>query len=345
MTVQTAVETAVENRRFVLRERPSARIESSTFELRTESVPSIGDGQALVRVDWMSLDPSNRAWIQSTPTYLPPVAIGDVMRGWGLGTVVASNNRLYPVGQTVQGLTGWQEYAVVSDAEPLQPVEISAGVSPSAYLGVLGKTGLVAWVGIRQIGRPRPGETVLVSAASGAVGSVAGQLAKVSGARVVGIAGGPSKCAMLTEELAFDAAVDYKADDWADQLVAATPDGIDVDFENVGGEIMDAVFARLNIHARVVLCGLISGYNAPEPPTGPRSFSQLLTKRVTLQGFTLGDHYADGPEAGKEISGLIAQGRLKPLETVVDGFDQLPTAINMLFDGTNTGKLVVKITD
>ena len=150
---------------------------------------------------------------------------------------------------------------------------------------------------------------------------------------------------MLTEELGFDAAVDYKADDWRDQLAAATPDGIDVDFENVGGDIMDAVFARLNIHARVVLCGMISGYNAPEPPPGPRSFANLLVKRVTLQGFTLGDHYADGPAAAAEIGGLIAQGRLKPLETVVHGFDQLPTAINMLFDGTNTGKLVVKITN
>ena len=338
------VQTAVQNRCFVLRERPSARIDSNTFELRTESVPSIGEGQALVRVDWMSLDPANRAWIRSTPTYLPPVGIGDVMRGWGLGTVVASNNPRYPVGQTVQGLVGWQEYSVVSDAEPLQTVEMASGVSPTAYLGALGKTGLVAWVGIRQIGRPRPGETVLVSAASGAVGSVAGQLAKVSGARVVGIAGGPRKCAALTEELGFDAAVDYKADDWTAQLVAATPDGIDVDFENVGGKIMDAVFARLNIHARVALCGLISGYNLPEQPPGPRSFSNLLTKRVSLQGFTLGDHYADGPQAAAEIGGLMGNGRLKPLETVVDGFEKLPTAINMLFDGTNVGKLVVKIT-
>ena len=342
---QSAVQAATQNHRFILRERPSARIDQNTFELCTDPVPSIGVGQALVRVDWMSLDPSNRAWIQATPTYLPPVGIGAVMRGWGLGTVIDSNNPRYPVGQTVQGLVGWQEYTVVSDAEPLQPVHVAHGVSPSAYLGTLGKTGLVAWVGIRQIGRPKAGDTVLVSAASGAVGSVAGQLAKISGARVVGIAGGPTKCAMLTEELGFDAAVDYKADDWRNQLAAATPDGIDVDFENVGGAIMDAVFTRLNIHARVVLCGMISGYNAPEPPPGPRSFANLLVKRVTLQGFTLGDHYADGPAAAAEIGGLIAQGRLKSLETVVHGFDQLPTAINMLFDGTNTGKLVVKITD
>jgi NADPH-dependent curcumin reductase CurA len=336
--------TATQNRRFVLRERPQGRIDSGTFELCAEPVPVIGPGQALVRVDWMSLDPSNRAWINATPTYLPPVGLGEVMRGWGLGTVVASNSPHYPVGQTLQGLLGWQEYAVVSDAEPLRAVEVAPGISPSAHLGALGKTGLVAWVGIREIGRPRPGETVVVSAAAGAVGSVAGQLARACGARVVGIAGGPTKCAILTDQLGFDAAVDHRSEDWADQLAAATPEGVDVDFENVGGPIMDAVFARLNIGARVALCGLISGYNSPEPPPGPRSFSNLLVKRVTLQGFTLGDHYAAGPRAAAEIGDLIAQDRLTPLETVVDGFDQLPTAINMLFDGTNLGKLVVKIT-
>lgn len=337
------VSSAVENRSYVLRERPSARIDSNTFELRTTPVLPPGPGEALVRVEWMSLDPSNRAWINPVATYLPPVGIGEVMRGWGLGTVISSNNSRLPVGEKVQGLVGWQEFAVVSDADQLQPVSVADGVSPSAYLGVLGKTGLVAWVGVRQIGRPQAGETFVVSAASGAVGSVAGQLAKASGARVVGIAGGPKKCAILTEQLGFDAAVDYRADDWADQLAAATPDGIDVDFESVGGPIMDAVFSRLNIHARVALCGMISGYNSPVPPAGLRSFSTLLTHRVTLQGFTLGDHYADGPRAAAEIGALITAGRLAPLETVVSGFEQLPVAINMLFDGTNTGKLVVDL--
>lgn len=233
--------------------------------------------------------------------------------------------------------------AVRDPATAISPVELAPDVSPSAYLGALGKTGLVAWVGVRQVGRPEPGETVVVSAAAGAVGSVAGQLAKASGARVVGIAGGAKKCALVTGQLGFDAAVDYRADDFTDRLAAATPAGIDVDFENVGGSIMDAVFSRLNNHARVALCGMISGYNSPKPPPGPRSFSQLLVKRASLQGFTLGDHYADEPSARADIAGLIAAGRLRPLETVVDGFEQLPTAINMLFDGTNVGKLVVKI--
>jgi NADPH-dependent curcumin reductase CurA len=330
------------NRRFLLRERPAGHIGPDTFELSEEAVPEIGDGEALVRVDWISLDPTNRAWINDTPTYLPPVGIGEVMRGGGLGEVVASKNSNYPVGQTVQGLVGWQEYAVASDAMFLLPVNVAEGVSPSAYLGALGTTGLTAWLGIRDIGKPQPGETVVVSAAAGAVGSVAGQLAKLSGARVVGIAGGPEKCTLLTDQLGFDAAVDHRADDWAAQLAAATPNGIDVDFENVGGDIMDAIFARLNIGARVALCGLISGYNSVHPPPGPRAFGNLLVQRATLQGFIVLDHFDRAPEAIGEISGLIAEGKLTALETVVEGFEQLPTAINMLFEGKNVGKLVVK---
>ncbi|BBY20379.1 NADP-dependent oxidoreductase [Mycobacterium stomatepiae] len=330
------------NRRFLLRERPTGRIGPNTFELVEESVPEIGDGEALVHVEWISLDPTNRTWINDTPTYLPPVGIGEVMRAGGLGRVVESKNPHYSVGQIVQGLVGWQEYLVVSDTAPLFAVDVADGVSPSAYMGALGTTGLTAWVGIRDIGKPRPGETVVVSAAAGAVGSIAGQLAKADGARVVGIAGGPDKCRLLTEELGFDAAVDYRADDWAAQLRAATPDGIDVDFENVGGVIMDAVFARLNIGARVALCGLISGYNEADPPPGPRAFGNLLIQRAKLEGFIVLDHLGRAPEAVREISGLIAAGKLTPLETVVEGFEQLPTAINMLFDGKNVGKLMVK---
>ncbi|OBI94240.1 NADP-dependent oxidoreductase [Mycobacterium sp. 1245805.9] len=333
------------NRRFLLRERPSGRIGPNTFELSEEAVPELADGEALVRVNWISLDPTNRMWINDTPTYLPPVGIGEVMRAGGLGKVVASKSARFPVGQTVQGLLGWQEYAVLSDSALVMPVDVAEGISPSAYLGALGTTGLTAWIGIRDIGKPKQGETVVVSAAAGAVGSIAGQLAKADGARVVGIAGGPEKCALLTDQLGFDAAVDHRADDWAAQLVAATPNGIDVDFENVGGDIMDAVFARVNIGARVALCGLISGYNAADPPPGPRAFANLLIQRATLQGFIVLDHLGRAAEAATEIGGLIAGGKLTPLETVVEGFEQLPTAINMLFDGKNVGKLVVKLSD
>jgi NADPH-dependent curcumin reductase CurA len=195
------------------------------------------------------------------------------------------------------------------------------------------------------IGRPKPGETVVVSAAAGAVGSVAGQLAKIQGGRVVGIAGGPEKCALLVDDLGFDAAVDYKAADWRDQLKAATPDGIDVDFENVGGEIMEAVFARLTVGARVALCGLISGYNddAPAVSAGPRNFGNLLIQRVHLEGFIVLDHFGRAREIVPQLAGWMTEGKLKAQETVVEGFEQLPIAINMLFDGENTGKLVVKL--
>ncbi len=333
------------NHRFVLRNRPEGRIDESTFELVQEPVPEITDGEALVRTRWISLDPTNRAWIGSEPTYLPPVAIGETMRAVGLGQVVASKHETYREGQLVQGMIGWQEWAVVSDARPLMPVPEVPGVSTSAYLGVLGVTGLTAWVGLKDIGRPQPGETVLVSAAGGAVGSVVGQIAKIQGARVVGVAGGSEKCALLTKRLGFDAAVNHRAADWQEQLAAATPDGIDVDFENVGGEIMDAVFGRLNLRARVVLCGLISSYNDTQPPAGPRNFRRLLVQRVLLQGFIVLDHLHRLPEAAGELSGWMREGKLEPLETVVEGFEQLPNAINMLFDGANVGKLVVRVAD
>jgi NADPH-dependent curcumin reductase CurA len=333
------------NRCFILRSRPEGRITADTFELVEEAIPEIEAGEALVRTQWISLDPTNRAWIRETPTYLPPVGIGEVMRGVGLGQVIASRHDSYREGQLVHGLIGWQEWAVASDAAPLLAVAELPGVSPSAYLGVLGVTGLTAWVGLKEIGRPQPRETVVVSAAAGAVGSVAAQIAKINGARVVGITGGGEKCALLTERLGLDAAVDHRASDWQDQLVAATPGGIDVDFENVGGEIMDAVFARLNLRARVVLCGLISGYNDPDPPPGPRSFANLLVQRVLLQGFIVLDHLDRMTEAVAELTGWIREGKLEQLETVVEGFEQLPTAINMLFDGANTGKLVLHVAD
>jgi NADPH-dependent curcumin reductase CurA len=333
------------NRRFLLRSRPEGRTTTDTFELVEEAIPEIKDGEALVRTQWISIDPTNRAWIRETPTYLPPVGIGEVMRGLGVGRVVASKHDAYQEGQLVQGLIGWQEWAVASDAAPLLPVTEVPGVSPSAYLGVLGMTGLTAWLGVTDIGRPTAGETLVVSAAAGAVGSVAGQIARIKGARVVGIAGGGEKCELLTERLGFDAAVDHRAADWHDQLVSATPDGIDVDFENVGGEIMAAVFARLNLRARVVLCGLISGYTDPDLPAGPGSFANLLVQRVKLEGFIVLDHLDRMGEAAAEISAWIREGKLEPLETVVGGFDQLPTALNMLFDGANIGKLVVRVAD
>ena len=330
------------NRRFVLRERPTARIDDTTFQLDPQPVPEIGDGEALVRIEYISVDPTNRMWIGEEPTYLPPVAIGEVMRAGGIGRVVASRHPGYPEGALVQGLFGWQDYAVLSDAAGAFVMPEIPGVTTSSFLGVLGMTGLTAYVGMHDIGRPQEGETVVVSAAAGAVGSVAAQIAKIAGARVVGIAGGPEKCAMLTDDLGLDAAVDYKAPDWRAQLKAATPKGIDVDFENVGGEIMDAVFARLNLRARVPLCGLISGYNDGEPQA-LRAFGRILTNRVLIQGFIVLDHFGQAAEVAQILGGWMADGRLKAEETVVEGFEGLPEAVNMLFDGKNVGKLVVRI--
>jgi NADPH-dependent curcumin reductase CurA len=333
------------SRRFLLRERPSGRIGPETFELVEDPIPEIVDGEALLRTQWISLDPASRGWLRDRPSYVPPVGVGEVMRALGLGRVVASKAPGYREGQLLAGLVGWQEWVVVREGASLEAVSEIAGVAASTYLGVLGMTGLTAWVGMTDIGRPQPGETVVVSAAAGAVGSVAGQIAKRRGARVVGIAGGREKCALLTERLRFDAAVDHRAADWREQLVAATPRGIDVDFENVGGEIMDAVFARLNLQARVALCGLISSYNALELPPGPRNFLHLLIQRAQLQGFIVLDHLDRRGDALEELSGWLTAGELEALETVVEGFEQLPIAINMLFDGANLGKLVVHVAD
>ena len=330
------------NRRLILRERPTGRIDDTTFQLDPQPVPEIGDGEALVRIEYISVDPTNRMWIGEEPTYLPPVAIGEVMRAGGVGRVVASRHPGYPEGALVQGLFGWQDYAVLSDAAGAFVMPEIPGVTTSSFLGVLGMTGLTAYVGMHDIGRPQEGETVVVSAAAGAVGSVAAQIAKIAGARVVGIAGGAEKCAMLVDDLGLDAAVDYKADDWRAQLKAATPDGIDVDFENVGGEIMDAIFGRLNLRARVPLCGLISGYNDGEPQQ-MRAFGRVLTNRVLIQGFIVLDHFGQAQEVAQILGGWMAEGRLKAQETVVEGFEGLPDAVNMLFDGRNVGKLVVRI--
>jgi hypothetical protein len=334
------------NRTIRLRERPAEMIEDSTFELVTEKRPQIGPGQALARNLYLSVDPTNRVWISETPSYLPPVPIGDVMRAAGIGRVVESNTGAFPVGDLVTGLTGWQDYTVVSedDRVPFTRIPAAMQVPPEMMMGVLGITGLTAWYGIEEIGKPAEGETVVVSAAAGGVGSIAGQLAKLRGARAVGIAGGEDKCRWLVDELGFDAAIDRHAPDWLEQLRAACPDGVDVDFENVGGEIMDAVFSMLNVNARVALCGLISQYNTKRPP-GPRSFPLLLTRRVHLQGFIIIDFLPRSREAVGKLAQLVMEGKLKHRDTVMDGLEKAPEALTLLFSGDHLGKLLVKVAE
>jgi NADPH-dependent curcumin reductase CurA len=332
------------NRQFRLRSRPSNRIEASNFDFVKGKMPTPGPGQALVRVLYLSLDPTNRIWMSDREQYMPPVEIGEVMRGGGIGVVVRSKSSRFREGDRVVGLTGWQDYCLVDEGAPaMRVLPAHLPVPLPTMLGACGMTGLTAYFGLLDLGRPQPGETVVVSAAAGAVGSVAGQIAALKGCRTVGIAGGKDKCRHLLEELGFDAAVDRKAADWKEQLARATPEGVDVNFENVGGEIMQAVMARMNLFSRMPLCGLISGYNASEPMLG--DFGAILIKRIAVRGFIVLDFAERYSEGTGQLVQWVAEGRIKHRETIVDGLEQAPSAINMLFDGRNFGKLIVKVSD
>ena len=332
------------NTQILLASRPEGEPSADNFRTVRSEVAPLADGQVLVRHHYLSLDPYMRGRMSDKKSYAPPQAIDAVMVGGTAGEVVESRSERFAAGDLVVGMGGWQEYSVVDSSKPgtLRKVDVSH-VPLSAYLGAVGMPGVTAWYGLFKIIAPKPGNTVVVSAASGAVGSVVGQLAKIGGCRAVGIAGGAEKCGYVTRELKFDACIDYKSEDVGQRLKEVAPDGVDGYFENVGGEIMEAVFARINLRARIALCGLISGYNEDDPPSGPRSFGNLLIKRARLQGFIVLDHFGDAPQAAAEIGELLADGRIEALETVVEGFEKLPDALNMLFDGANTGKLSVKV--
>jgi NADPH2:quinone reductase len=340
--------TAVINRAYRLRHRPEGEPGPSDLELRSEELAPLADGEALVRTLYLSLDPTNRLWMSDMRQYSPPVVIGDVMRGIGIGEVVESRCPDLPVGTLVSGYTDWQEYRVTGSADerPLTALPDPLPAPLTAYLGVLGHTGLTAYVGLEMIGGVNDGETVVVSAACGAVGSVAGQIAKARGARAVGIAGGPQKCRHLVEKLGFDAAVDRHASDWREHLAAATPDGIDVDFQNVGGEIMDEILMRMNYKGRVVLCGMISQYdNAGREWYGQRNIGQILMQRLTVRGFIVSDETQLFAAGAQYLADLYAAGRLVGDETVVDGFENALGALHGMFHGANTGKLLVKVAE
>jgi len=332
------------NRQFRLARRPVGRVARTDFDFVEAPVPQAGPDEIVARVLYLSVDPTNRIWMSDRDQYMPPVEIGEVMRGAGLAQVVQSNLPGVAVGALVTGLTGWQDYAIGGTGEnALMPLPAGLPIPLPAFLGTLGATGLTAYFGLVDVAKPQVGETVVVSAAAGAVGTVVGQIAKILGCRAVGIAGGPEKCRLLTEELGFDAAVDYKAPDWRESLARATPDGIDVDFENVGGEIMEAVLGRMNLNGRVVLCGLISGYNDGRPMTGP--WDVVLMKRLRVQGFIILDYLPRFAEGGMQLAQWMMEGRLVHRDTVVDGLEKAPEALDMLFDGANTGKLVVRVAD
>ena len=329
------------NRQLRLKSRPDGLVTRDNFDLVEASVPELQDGEVLVRVLYISMDPTNRVWMRDIPQYLPPVAIGEVMRALGLGRVIASRSSLYAEGDLVQGITGWQDYLVLHEnAKGYARLPADPGIPLPTLLGAAGMNGVTAYYGLTDIAPVQPGETLVVSAAAGAVGSIAGQIGKIMGARVVGIAGGAGKCRYLIDELGFDAGVDYKAADFKQQLKAATPDGVHVNFENVGGEVMRAVLSRMVIGGRVALCGLISGYNSGERPSD--DFSPFIMKRLTMRGFLVLD-YTKTKEAVGAIAGWIREGKLKTEETVAEGLENAPVVLNRLFDGSHRGKLVLRV--
>jgi NADPH-dependent curcumin reductase CurA len=330
------------NRQIVLRERPVGMIGDSTFELVESPIPEPGPGEAVVRVTYLSLDPAMRGWIDAGDTYIAEVKIGDVMRGGGIGEVVASDTSALPVGSTVTGFLGWQDYMLV-DAEADPPRVLPDGVAPVDALSVYGGTGITAYFGMLDVGRPQAGETVVVSGAAGATGSVAGQIARIQGCRVVGLAGTDEKCRWVTEECGFDACINYRTEDVRARLRQTCPDGVDVFFDNVGGEILERVLDRINDRARIVLCGAISIYNAVDLPPGPRNYFNLVVHRARMEGFIVLDYLERFAEAVIALAGWVADGRIKHRVDVVEGLEQAPCAMNRLFTGENAGKLVVKV--
>ncbi|WP_295993973.1 NADP-dependent oxidoreductase [Rugamonas sp.] len=325
--------------RIVLAERPSGAVQASNFRLETMEMPVIGDGQILIRNHYLSLDPYMRGRMSDAKSYAAPQALGETMIGGTVGQVVASRHAKFAVGDFVTGMLGWSEVGV-SDGNLLRKLD-TTHVALSAYLGPVGMPGMTAWYGFHQILQAKPGETVVVSAASGAVGSVVGQLAKLKGCRAVGIAGGRDKCDYVVDELGFDACVDYKAGRLDADLAAATPDGIDAIFENVGGAVFDAALARTNAFGRVALCGMIAGYNGDDVPI--RNARTLLTNRLTLRGFIVSEHMDLWPQGLGELGALVASGQLKYRESVAPDLAAAPQAFMGLLQGHNFGKQLVKL--
>jgi NADPH-dependent curcumin reductase CurA len=330
------------NRQIRLAARPQGDIKPSDWEHVDQPAGAPGEGEFAGVTRFVSLDPAMRGWLDDVRSYVPPVGIGEVMRAGSVIEVTESRHPDYAVGDHVVGMFGVQSH-VVTDGKGALKVDASAAPLPT-YLGALGMPGMTAYFGLLDVGALSEGETVLVSGAAGAVGSMVGQIAKIKGARVVGIAGGPEKCALLVDELGFDAALDYRADDFKARLRAETPDRVDVYFDNVGGEILDLALTRLNMKARVVICGAISQYNNETAVKGPSNYLALLVSRARMEGFVVFDYARRYREAAADIAGWIGEGRVVTKETVVrGGIDDFPETLQMLFRGDNVGKLVLEI--
>lgn len=351
----TATTVASNNRQIRLAARPQGLPKDTDWSHGTEPVAQPDAGGVLVKTLYLSLDPAMRGWMNEGKSYIPPVGIGEVMRAGGIGVVVASKNPVYAVGDLVSATLGVQEYCLIAEGEfrrsGLFKIDPRAG-TPTQWLNVLGMPGMTAYFGLLDVGQPKPGETVVVSGAAGAVGQTVGQLAKIKGCRVVGIAGGPAKCAWVVEELGFDACIDYKAtapagvqrwDAVREGLRQHCPDGVHVYFDNVGGEILDTVLAKLARKARIVICGAISQYNNTTPMLGPKNYMSLLVNRARMEGMVVFDYTERFPLAVAELAGHLRDGRIKGKEDVVAGLENFPTTLLKLFRGENFGKLVLQV--
>lgn len=329
------------NRQYLLSSRPVGVPTRDNWTFNQTETPSVGDNQILVRIDYISLDPAMRGWMNDARSYIEPVGLGEVMRAGTVGEVLESSDPNFAVGDFVYGHFGVQDYAVV-DTKGVHKVDPS--LAPlERYLGVLGMPGMTAYFGILDTGMPQAGETVVVSGAAGAVGTVVGQIAKIKGCRVIGIAGGADKCQYLIDELGFDGAVDYKNEDVRKGLKRECPKGVDVYFDNVGGEILDDVLTRINYKARIVICGAISQYNNTTAVKGPSNYLSLLVNRARMEGIVVFDNIKNYGKAVTEMAQWIAEGKLKAKEHVVEGLEQFPETLMMLFNGENFGKLVLKV--
>ena len=332
----------MKNRQWLLAHRPQGDLKDSDFDFVETDAPTPGPGEVLVRVQMLSCDPTQRGWIGGD-TYLPAVKIGEVVRSGGAGRIEASDDPDYAVGETVSGLLGWQDYFAGRPKGALS--KVPGRVPLEAAMGVFGTTGITAYFGLLEVGRPVAGETVVVSGAAGATGSVVGQIAKIKGCRAIGIAGGAEKCRWLTETAGFDAAIDYKSENVGARLRELCPKGIDVYFDNVGGPILDSSLARLAMRGRVVLCGAIAQYNATEQPPGPKNYLNLVMQRGRMEGFIVLDYLSRAPEAVAALSGWVAEGRIKSQVDVQHGLENAPATLRRLFEGRNEGKQLLRIAE
>jgi len=344
----TITRESLTNGQWRLRRRPEGMVRESDFEYAEVPVRELREGEALVRNLYLAFEPAMRGWIEDAPSYLPPVELGAVMRASSVGQVIASKNPEHPKGQLVSGMLGWQQYAIApGELGPLGSLNpVPEGVPPTRRLSLLGTTGLTAYFGTHDIHPIREGQPVLVSGAAGATGSVVAQIARIQGAsKVVGIAGGPEKCRWLRETAKLDAAIDYKNEDVAQRLDQEFPDGIELFFDNVGGDILDAALARMANHGRITMCGAISGYNEKELPAGPKNIRQIVTRRLTVRGFILLDHLKDAPKAMADLGRWAAEGRIVVEEDVQQGFENTPKTFLRLFQGKNLGKQLLQIAE